>query len=90
MEEKDKFLRDIQEKSRDKDILEGIKFEDSMEYRFKLVEDDAFERGIEQGIEEYKVTMIKSMLENNADYEFISKVSGKSIEEIKEIEKSMK
>jgi len=98
MEEKDKFLRDIKEKSRDKDILEGIKFEDSMEYRFKLVEDDAFERGVEQGIErgkvegieENKATMIKSMLDNKLDYEIISKVSGKSIKEIKEIEKSMK
>ncbi len=29
------------------------------------------------------------MIENNAAYEFISKVIGKSIKEIKEIEKSM-
>ena len=30
--------------------------------------------------------MIKSMLENKIDYEVISKVSGKTIEEIKKIE----
>ncbi len=66
--------------------MEGIKFEDSVEYWFKLVSDDAYERGIEEN----KLDMIKFMLENNADYEFISKVSSKSIEEIKEIEKSMK
>ena len=32
---------------------------------------------------------IINMLKNNADYEFISKVTNKSIKEIKEIEKSM-
>ena len=34
--------------------------------------------------------MIKSMLKNDIDVEKIAKVSDKSIEEIKEIEKSMK
>ena len=86
MEEKDKFLRDIKEKSKDKDILEGIKFEDSMEYRFKLVEDDAFERGIEQN----KLDIIKSMLEKKYSYEEIADISGKSIDEIKKIEESIK
>ena len=33
--------------------------------------------------------MIKSMLENKADLEFISKVSNKSVEEIKEIAKGI-
>ena len=51
----------------------------------------AIEReALKQGKEENKIEMIKSMLENNADYEFISKVSNKTIEKIKEIEKSMK
>jgi hypothetical protein len=49
----------------------------------------AFNNGIQQGIDKNTTSMIKSMLENNADYEFISKVSNKSIDEIKEIEKSM-
>ena len=90
MEEKEKFLNDIKEKSKDKDVLEGIKFESSIDYRFELVEEDAYNRGMEQGIEQTKIDMIKSMLENKLAYEVISKVSGKSIEEIKEIEKSMK
>ena len=94
MEEKNKFLSDIKEKSKDKDVLESIKFEDSLDYRFDLVSEDAFERGnrqgIEQGIEQTKIDVIKSMLENNATYDFISKITGKSIEEIKEIEKSLK
>ena len=45
---------------------------------------------MEQGREEKAIEMIKAMLKNNANYEFISKVSNKSIEEIKEIEESMK
>lgn len=64
----------------------------------KMVQDnikrDAFEEGniegIKQGIEQNKVDIIKSMLENNITYELISKVTGKSTEEIKEIEKSTK
>ena len=47
-------------------------------------------QGIEKGIEQNKVDIIKSMLENKINYELISKVTGKSTEEIKEIEKSTK
>ena len=99
MEEKEKFLNDIKEKSKDKDVLEGIKFEDNMEYRFKLVEEDAYERGLEQGLEQglekgleqglvkNTVDIIKSMLSKKISYQDISDISGKSLEEIKEIEK---
>ena len=48
------------------------------------------EEGREEGINQNKIDMIKSMLENKLDCGVISKVSNKSIEEIKEIEKSMK
>jgi flagellar biosynthesis/type III secretory pathway protein FliH len=50
---------------------------------------EGIELGKIEGIENEKINMIKSMLENNLEYEFISKVSGKSIDEIKEIEKSI-
>ena len=43
----------------------------------------------EEAIEENTESIIKSMIENKADYDFISKVTGKTIEEIKEIEESM-
>ena len=89
MEEKDKFLNEIKEKSKDKDVLDDLKFEDSIDYRFELVEEDAYNRGIEQGIELDKVDMIKAMLLNKLDYKVISKISNKSIKEIKNIEKSM-
>ena len=45
--------------------------------------------GLEKGMEEKTIDIIKSMLENNASYDFISKVTNKSIEEIKSIEKNM-
>ena len=42
------------------------------------------------GIKEKAIEMIKAMLKNDIDVEKVAKVSDKSIEEIKEIEKSMK
>ena len=44
----------------------------------------------EEGIEETLIKTIKSMLKEKISYELISKITGKSINEIKEIEKSMK
>ena len=46
------------------------------------------EEGIKIGMEQNTIILIKSMLKNKADYEFISKVTGKTIEEIKKIENS--
>ncbi len=46
--------------------------------------------GKNEGIKLGIIEMIKSMLINNAEYDFISKVSNKTVEEIKEIEKSIK
>ena len=47
------------------------------------------EKGIEQGMEEKTISIIKEMLKEKSSYEFISKITGKSIKEIKEIEKSI-
>ena len=88
--EKDNFLKQVVDMSKDKDIQDAIKLEDNIEYRFKLVEEDALERGISQGIEQNTIDIIKEMLKNNATLEFVSTVTGKSIQEIKEIENSIK
>ena len=45
---------------------------------------------INEGIEQGKEEMIKSLLESKIDYEIISKASNKTIEEIKEIENNLK
>ena len=47
------------------------------------------EEGKKEGIKENTESIIKSMIENKIDYETISKVTGKTIEEIKEIENSI-
>lgn len=44
---------------------------------------------LENAIEQNTVQTIKSMLENNIDYDLISKVNGKSIDEIKKIEETI-
>lgn len=44
---------------------------------------DGIEIGKEAGIESSKMEMIKNMLSEKNGYEYISKISGKSIEEIK-------
>ena len=86
MEEKDKFLTDVVEKSKDETILTNMKFEDSLDYRFDLVEEDALKRGMEQKTKD----VILSMIDNNIDNDTISKVTNKTIEEIKEIINSNK
>ena len=71
-----------------------ILFDDENAMRLKAYEDlarkEGIEAGIEQGIEQNTINTIKSMLENKLDYETISKITKKSIDEIKEIENSMK
>ena len=94
MEEKSKLIDSVKKISKDKDIKEAVKLEDSIEYRFKLVEEDALERGIDQGIsqgkEETLTDTIKSMLKEKLSYDLISKITGKSLNEIKKIEESLK
>ena len=46
------------------------------------------EEGIEQGISQNTIDTIKKMLKEKISYELINKITGKSIKEIKEIEKS--
>ena len=50
MKEKEKFINDIREKARDKDVLEAIKLENTIEERFKWIEDIARSEGYEDGV----------------------------------------
>ena len=80
-----KLLNDIKLKASDEETQESLRLEDDIEYRFDLVEEDALERGIEQGIEQATINTVISMLQNNVSIELISKITNKSIEEIKDI-----
>ena len=88
--EKEKFINDINNASKDKNNQEAIKLEDNIEYRFELTEEEALNKGINQGITQNTINTIKNMLKEKIPYELISKVVEKPINEIKEIEKSMK
>ena len=56
----------------------------------KMVQENLENLALERGIESNRIEMIKSLLNQKVDYNIISNASGKTIEEIKEIEKSMK
>ena len=88
--EKEKFINDINNVSKDKNNQEAIKLEDNIEYRFELTEEEALNKGIKQGIAQNTINTIKNLLKKNYDIKEIASITNKSIEEIKEIEKSIK
>ena len=77
-----KFINDINNASKDKNNQEAIKLEDNIEYRFELTKEEALRKKT--------IDIVKNMLKEKIPYELISKVVEKPINEIKEIEKSMK
>ena len=90
MEEKEKFLNTIKEVNDDERVLEDWMWEEH--YRLKEIDErnTALQEGREEGIEDNKKEVIINMLKEKSDYEFISKITGKTIDEIKEIECKMK
>ena len=90
MEEKEKFLNTIKEVNDDERVLEDWMWEEH--YRLKEIDErnTALQEGREEGIEDKTKEVIINMLKEKSDYEFISKITGKTIDEIKEIECNMK
>ena len=90
---REKLVKDMVRMSMDDVILdeyERYTLELIAEMDSKRIErEEALSEGKEEGSKEKEISIIKSMIENKADYDFISKVTGKTIEEIKEIENSM-
>lgn len=84
--ELDRFIKDVIRMSNDNFSIhawEKEKMDDLLMY-------EEFEAGKKEGIEQNTIDTIKAMINNNIELEVISKVTSKSIDEIKEIEKSMK
>ena len=79
MNEDNFILHEWQKEKFDKLIAENMK-EDATK--------EGLEQGLEKGREENKIEMIKAMLKKGITYQDISDISGKSIEEIKEIDKN--
>ena len=102
MEEKDKFLNTVRELNEDEKVVKDWMWEENDKLRYyndlkaseeqgieKGIEqgiEQGIEKGIEQGIEDKSKEVVINMLNEGSDYNFISKISGKTIEEIKEIE----
>ena len=90
MEEKENLRKTYEDINDDTHILKSWIVEDNLRWKFEEQEYNGYQKGKLEGIESNKIEMIKNMLEENTDYSYISKISGKTVEEIKEIEKNMK
>ena len=86
MEEKKSFINKIRELNDDEKVVKDWVWEENTRIRYN----NDIVAAEEQGIESNKREIIVSMLKEQASYEFIEKVTGKTIEEIKEIEDSIR
>ena len=96
-EKMDKLVRDTERKiAIEEGLEEGIKrgLKEGRDEGLKKGLEQGIEQGIEQGVEKGKeentINIIKIMLRKKMPYKDISEICSKTIEEIKEIEKSMK
>ena len=89
VDEKEVLLNTVME-ANNREILKAWNEERNQIWKEEMTLKNSYKRGIDEGINEEKLSMIKNMLEEKIGYETISKVSGKSIEEIKEIENTMR
>ena len=88
--DREKFIEECKKASKDRVFLSewcADMFAADVEAKERQAD---YEEGLNEGINQNTTKIIKSMLMENTDYKFISKVTGKSIEEIKEIEQSIK
>ena len=86
MEDIDKLTKRIENVNNDDKVIKDWMIEDNSRWYVEELQDDSYLEGVESN----KIEMIQNMLSKNTDYNYISEVSGKTIEEIKEIELSMK
>ena len=104
-QEKEKLLSDIKDASQDKDTLKAVRLENSIEDRFRWVE-EATRRDTREEVtkevtrevtkevtkevtEEVTNKLIKGMLNKKISYQDISDITGQSIEKIISLEKDL-
>lgn len=90
MEDKKEFLDAIDDVNNDDSILDDWFLEELAKHKARCQRDYAMKEGIQQGVKQKELELVKNMLKENTDYDFISKITGKTIEEIKKIENNMK
>ena len=95
--EKEKLLSDIKDASQDKDTLKAVRLENSIEDRFRWVE-EATRRDTREEVtkevtkevtEEVTNKLIKGMLKEKIPYQQISNITGLSVDEIIMIDKNL-
>ena len=85
MEKKEKFLETVKEVNKDPKIIEEWIFEDNA----RLDYEGGIEYAKSEGKEESKIEVIKNMLKEHINYDLITKITGKTKEDIKLIEDNM-
>lgn len=89
MEEKEKLLDTIKEINGDDRLLDDWITEANAKMKLNNqiihAKEEGIKEGIEKGIEKDKQEIIINMLKENADYNFISRVVGKDVKEIRAI-----
>ena len=85
MEEKERFINTIEDVNNDETIMTEWMREENA----RLKHAGQMSYANEEGVEENKKEVIINMLNKGSTYEFISDITGKTIEEIKKIEKNM-
>ncbi len=86
MEEKERLLNTIEDVNNDDIVMQQWMLEENE----RLKNEGQLSYAREEGEEKTRLEVIKNMLTERVDYNFISKVTGKTVEEIKAIENSIK
>ena len=86
----EEFIKDAIKASKNEILLEAYDKEWALKDEGKREGyDSGYDSGFDDGIEQTKIEMVRNMLKENANIDFISKVSGLSIEKIEEIKNNI-
>ena len=85
----DKFMESVINMCKEIESIHEWQKEKMDELVKSTMYENGVEDGIEKGIEQNTITTIKKMLENNIDIKTISKISGRSLEYIQNIENTL-
>ena len=88
-EERNIIMDKLDKLQKDSYLMSEVEALEWAEWEKNTIYSDGKKAGYAEAIEENTLKMIKSMLKEKIDYNVISKVTNKSIDEIKEIEKSL-
>ena len=92
-DEKEKLLSDIKDASQDKDTLKAVRLENSIEDRFRWVEEatrrDTREEVTKEVTKDVTNKLIKAMLKEKLPYQQISNITGLSVDKIIVIERNL-